>query len=60
MVRPGVVNLDFADVRTILKNMGDAIMGTGIAHGEEKAIFYNTYNKLVFVLYKNISKYYFE
>ena len=36
--QPGLINLDFADVRTIMKNMGDAIMGTGIAHGEEKAI----------------------
>jgi len=36
--KPGLINLDFADVRTIMKNMGDAIMGTGIAQGEEKAI----------------------
>tara|TARA_Y100000590_G_C15699097_1_gene1006176 strand:+ start:1150 stop:2328 length:1179 start_codon:yes stop_codon:yes gene_type:complete len=36
--KPGLINLDFADVRTIMKNMGDAIMGTGIANGEEKAI----------------------
>jgi len=35
---PGLINLDFADVRTIMENMGDAIMGTGIAHGEERAI----------------------
>jgi len=35
---PGLNNLDFADVRTIMENMGDAIMGTGIAHGEERAI----------------------
>jgi cell division protein FtsZ len=37
--RPGLINLDFADVRTIMKNMGDAIMGSGIATGEEKATF---------------------
>ena len=37
--KPGLINLDFADVRTIMKNMGDAIMGTGIAKGEEKATF---------------------
>jgi len=37
--KPGLINLDFADVRTIMKNMGDAIMGTGIANGEEKATF---------------------
>ncbi len=35
---PGLINLDFADVRTVMENMGDAIMGTGIAHGEERAI----------------------
>ena len=36
--RPGLINLDFADVKTTMKNMGGAIMGTGIAKGEEKAI----------------------
>ncbi|MBC8214598.1 MAG: cell division protein FtsZ [Candidatus Marinimicrobia bacterium] len=35
---PGLINLDFADVRTVMENMGDALMGTGIAHGEERAI----------------------
>ncbi len=34
----GVINLDFADIKTIMKNMGDAIMGTGIATGEERAV----------------------
>ena len=34
----GVINLDFADVETIMKNMGEAIMGTGVASGEERAI----------------------
>jgi len=33
---PGVVNVDFMDVRTIMKEMGDAIMGTGIATGENR------------------------
>ena len=33
----GMINLDFADVETIMKNMGEAIMGTGIAAGEERA-----------------------
>ena len=32
-----MINLDFADVETIMKNMGEAIMGTGIAQGEERA-----------------------
>ena len=36
--RPGLINLDFADVKTVMENMGDAIMGTGIARGEERAI----------------------
>ena len=35
---PGLINLDFADVKTVMENMGDAIMGTGIAHGEERAV----------------------
>ena len=35
---PGLINVDFADVRTVMENMGNAIMGTGIAHGEERAI----------------------
>ena len=33
---PGVVNVDFMDVRTIMKEMGDAIMGTGVATGENR------------------------
>lgn len=33
----GLVNLDFADVKTIMKGMGDALMGTGYAEGENKA-----------------------
>lgn len=34
----GLVNLDFADVKTIMKNMGDALMGTGFAEGENRAV----------------------
>ncbi len=34
----GQINLDFADVRKVMENMGEAMMGTGIAHGEERAI----------------------
>ena len=34
----GMINLDFADVETIMKNMGQAIMGTGCASGEERAV----------------------
>ena len=32
---PGLINLDFADVKTIMAGMGLAIMGTGIAEGED-------------------------
>jgi cell division protein FtsZ len=35
---PGFINLDFADVRKVMEKMGTAIMGTGIASGENKAI----------------------
>ena len=35
---PGLINLDFADVRTIMSEMGDALMGTGHASGEGRAI----------------------
>ncbi len=35
---PGLINLDFADVRTIMSEMGDALMGTGHAGGEGKAV----------------------
>jgi cell division protein FtsZ len=34
---PGIINLDFADVKTIMSRMGIAIMGTGIASGENRA-----------------------
>jgi cell division protein FtsZ len=37
MVRPGLVNLDFADVETVMKGMGKAMMGTGEAEGEKRA-----------------------
>jgi cell division protein FtsZ len=35
---PGLINLDFADVRTVMSEMGHALMGTGFAAGEAKAI----------------------
>ncbi len=38
MVRPGLVNLDFADVETVMSSMGKAMMGTGEAEGENRAI----------------------
>ena len=37
MVRPGMINLDFADVETIMSSMGKAMMGTGEAEGDNRA-----------------------
>ncbi|WP_128253574.1 cell division protein FtsZ [Falsirhodobacter deserti] len=37
MVRPGLINLDFADVRAVMDEMGKAMMGTGEAEGDERA-----------------------
>ncbi len=38
MVRPGIINLDFADVRSVMSEMGKAMMGTGEASGEDRAV----------------------
>ena len=38
MVMPGQINLDFADIRTVMAEMGKAMMGTGEAEGERRAI----------------------
>ena len=38
MVRPGLINLDFADVRSVMDEMGKAMMGTGEASGEDRAV----------------------
>jgi len=37
ITRPGMINVDFADVRTVMSEMGMAMMGTGIARGDERA-----------------------
>lgn len=37
MMLPGLINLDFADIKTIMQNMGTALMGTGEAIGEDRA-----------------------
>ncbi len=37
MVRPGLINLDFADVRSVMDEMGKAMMGTGESQGEDRA-----------------------
>jgi cell division protein FtsZ len=38
MVRPGIINLDFADVRSVMNEMGKAMMGTGEASAEDRAV----------------------
>ena len=38
MMQPGLINLDFADIKTIMQNMGTAMMGTGESHGESRAL----------------------
>jgi cell division protein FtsZ len=38
MVRPGIINLDFADVRSVMNEMGKAMMGTGESTGEDRAV----------------------
>src|SRR5918996_258115 len=38
MVMPGLINLDFADIRTVMSEMGKAMMGTGEASGERRAV----------------------
>lgn len=35
---PGLINVDFADVRTVMREMGDAVMGSGEANGENRAV----------------------
>jgi cell division protein FtsZ len=35
---PGLINVDFADVRTVMREMGDAVMGSGVASGENRAV----------------------
>lgn len=37
IVRPGLINVDFADVRTVMSEMGLAMMGTGSARGDDRA-----------------------
>lgn len=38
MVRPGLINLDFADVQAVMSGMGNALMGTGQAEGDDRAV----------------------
>lgn len=38
MIRPGLINLDFADIRAVMAEMGKAMMGTGEAEGERRAL----------------------
>ncbi|MFO1506793.1 MAG: cell division protein FtsZ [Lysobacterales bacterium] len=38
ITRPGLINVDFADVRTVMSEMGMAMMGTGLARGDDRAV----------------------
>ncbi len=38
MIMPGLINLDFADIRTVMSEMGKAMMGTGEAEGDKRAL----------------------
>jgi cell division protein FtsZ len=38
ITKPGLINLDFADVKSVMKGMGVAFMGTGLASGENRAV----------------------
>ena len=38
ITNPGMINLDFADVKTVMANKGDALMGIGTASGEDRVI----------------------
>ena len=37
MTNPGLINLDFADVQSVMRGMGTAMLGTGTASGEDRA-----------------------
>jgi cell division protein FtsZ len=38
IIVPGLINVDFADVRTVMREMGDAVMGSGVGSGENRAV----------------------
>ncbi len=38
ITQPGLINLDFADIRTVMKDMGNALMGTGTCKGENRSV----------------------
>lgn len=38
VVRPGLINVDFADLKTIVKNSGEALLGMGLAEGKDRAV----------------------
>ena len=43
ITKPGIINIDFADVKTTMEGKGDAIMGTGVGRGENRAVDAATY-----------------
>ncbi|MCQ2612291.1 MAG: cell division protein FtsZ [Treponemataceae bacterium] len=44
ITKPGDINIDFADVKTTMKGKGDAILGVGIGHGDNRAVDAATYS----------------
>jgi len=38
ITKPGIINIDFADLRTVLRNQGEAILGVGVGEGENRAV----------------------
>ncbi len=54
ITKPGLVNVDFADVRSVMQGMGDALMGIGFASGDNRAVD-ATHNALNSPLLDNIS-----
>ena len=51
---PGYVNLDFADVKTVMENQGTALMGIGVASGEERVI--EATKSYFFTIVRNINR----
>ena len=44
---PGLINLDFADVKTVMENKGNALMGIGVGSGEERYLLHSKLQEAV-------------
>ncbi len=51
MVMPGLINLDFADVQSVMENMGSAMMGSGEAEGENRFVSALTSDEAILTWY---------